>query len=51
MTTIKQSAIVNAGNGLFATKKFKKGDLVCLYDCEERNINSIDDFIYTPKNP
>ena len=43
--------IENAGNGLFATKKYKKGDLICFYDCEERNINSIDDFVYSIINP
>ena len=28
---IKQSSIVGAGNGLFANKKFKKGDYICAY--------------------
>jgi hypothetical protein len=50
-TIIKKSLIENAGNGLFATKKYKKGDLICFYDCEERNINSIDDFVYSIINP
>jgi hypothetical protein len=51
MTIIKKSLIENAGNGLFAKKKYKKGDLICFYDCEERNISSIDDFIYSIINP
>lgn len=32
-------------------KKYKKGDLICFYDCEERNINSINDFVYSIVNP
>jgi hypothetical protein len=51
MSIVKKSLIKNAGNGLFATKHYNKDDLICFYDCEEREINSIDDFIYSIINP
>jgi hypothetical protein len=51
MSIIKKSLIDNAGNGLFATKKYNKGDLICFYDCEEKKINSINDFVYSIINP
>jgi len=51
MTTIKISLIENAGNGLFTTKCFKKGEFICYYDGEEKNIKSEEDFSYSITNP
>lgn len=51
MTTIKQSLIKDAGYGVFTTRKYKKGDFVCFYDCEEKEIGSITDFTYSIKLP
>ena len=51
MSIIKQSLLENAGNGVFATKNYKKGDYVCFYDCEQRSVDSLRDFIYSIKNP
>jgi hypothetical protein len=47
MSVVKQSLIPNAGNGVFTTKKYKKGEYICYYDCEERSISSLSDFIYS----
>ena len=51
MTTLKQSNINNAGYGVFTKCKYKKGDYICFYDAIEGDINKIDDFIYSIKNP
>jgi len=51
MTTLKISNINNAGYGVFTTKKYNKGEYICFYDACEGNIKSIDDFIYSIKNP
>ena len=51
MTTLKISNINNAGYGVFTTKKYNKGEYICFYDAYEGNIKSIDDFIYSIKNP
>ena len=47
MVEIRQSLIVNAGNGVFATKKYSSGEFICVYDGEERKIQSLEDFIYS----
>jgi len=51
MTTIKLSLIKNAGYGVFATRKYKIGDFVCFYDCEEKKITNEVDFTYSIKVP
>jgi len=48
---IKKSKKENAGNGVFTTKSYKKGEYVCFYDGEERNIQSEKDFSYSINNP
>ena len=40
MTTIKPSLRKNAGNGLFTTKSYKKGEYICYYDGIEKKIES-----------
>jgi len=50
MTCIKESLIKNAGRGVFATKSYKKGDYICFYDCQIKDIVTLDDFIYSIKN-
>lgn len=50
MTCIKESLIKNAGRGVFATKSYKKGDYICFYDCRIKDIETLDDFIYSIKN-
>lgn len=51
MTIIKQSIIHNAGNGVFASKNYKKGEYICYYDGVDGHISSIEDFIYSIENP
>jgi hypothetical protein len=51
MTTLKRSNINNAGYGVFAKCKYKKGDYICFYDAIEGDVKTIDDFIYSIKNP
>lgn len=51
MTTIKRSLIENAGYGVFSTQKYKMGDFVCFYDCEEKEITNDVDFTYSIKVP
>lgn len=51
MTEIRKSTIEPAGNGVFATKNYRKGDFICFYDCEQRNILSTDDFTYSIIHP
>jgi hypothetical protein len=48
---IKKSLIDNSGNGLFTTKSYKEGEFICYYDGEERNIESLNDAIYSIGNP
>lgn len=51
MTEIKQSLLSNAGNGVFATKAYNKGDYICFYDGEDRDPKSLDEFAYSIANP
>ena len=51
MTTLRLSKINNAGYGVFTTKKYNKGEYICFYDAYEGNAKTIDDFIYSIKNP
>ncbi len=47
MTSVKQSLILNAGNGVFATRNYKKGEFICYYDCREDVIKSYNEFVYS----
>ena len=51
MATLRSSNINNAGYGVFTTKKYNNGEYICFYDAYEEDIKSIDDFIYSIKNP
>jgi hypothetical protein len=51
MTTIRPSLRINAGNGLFTTRSYKKGEYVCYYDGMEKDIESFKDFTYSITNP
>jgi len=51
MTTIKSSLRINAGNGVFTTRSYKKGEYVCYYDGVEKEIESVEDATYSMINP
>lgn len=51
MVEVKQSLIPNAGNGVFATKKYLKGEYVCYYHGIPKDISSINDFRYSIDYP
>ena len=43
MTTIKPSLRINAGNGLFTTRPYKKGEYICYYDGVEKEVENFED--------
>jgi hypothetical protein len=49
MVIVKQSLILNAGNGVFTTRNYKKGEFICYYDCIEGMITNHKQFIYSIK--
>jgi hypothetical protein len=49
---IKASSVSNAGNGVFVTKDYNKGDYVCFYDGEDVDITDQDEYsMGHPTNP
>lgn len=51
MTSVRKSSIDGAGNGVFTAKSFKKGEVVCFYDGEDREMESVQDFLYSMNHP
>jgi len=51
MTCIKESLIKHSGDGVFATKSYKKGDYVCFYDAYEGDNDTIEKFVYSIVSP
>lgn len=44
---VKPSNLANAGNGVFTTRTYKKGELVCFFDGIPKEIESLSDFEYS----